>query len=438
MPTHHFERMVTVLTKPTSAAPFITFRFIFGLLMIFSTSRFLWLGWVEDHYLLPTFHFKYYGFEWIEVLPAFWMYAIHGLMLVGALGVALGRFYRISAILLFLTFTYTELIDLTYYLNHYYFVSLVCLLLIFVPQPDEENQIPTWVIWIFQFQIALVYIYAGFAKMNATWLIDALPLKIWLPANDKITLLGPVFAHDWTPYIFSWTGMIYDTVVVFFLLWKPTRIYAYITVVVFHVITGLLFQIGVFPIVMIGVTLLFFSPEWHRKLQDNAFGRFIQADFSKSISIPLFLKKGAFVGLMLYVIFQLAFPWRYLLYPGNLYWTEQGYRFGWRVMLMEKAGTATFYVKDSKTGREGSVMNCDFLNLHQEKQMAMQPDMILQFAHFLKDHYEANGVHDPKVRAEVHVTLNAKPSQLLIDPNIDLTKQKDTWTNKEWILPYPY
>ena len=32
---------------------------------------------------------------------------------------------------------------------------------------------------------------------------------------------------------------------------------------------------------------------------------------------------------------QLAFPFRYLLYPGNIFWTEEGYRFSWRVMLME-------------------------------------------------------------------------------------------------------
>ena len=102
---------------------------------------------------------------------------------------------------------------------------------------------------------------------------------------------------------------------------------------------------------------------------------------------------------------------------------------------MEKAGTATFYVRDSKTGKEGSVINSKFLNAHQEKQMAMQPDLILQFAHYLKDFYKQEGVSDPQVRAEVYVTLNARPSRLLIDPNVDLTMHKDTWKKKDWILP---
>jgi hypothetical protein len=100
---------------------------------------------------------------------------------------------------------------------------------------------------------------------------------------------------------------------------------------------------------------------------------------------------------------------------------------------MEKAGTATFFVKDGKTGREGEVVNGEFLNAHQEKQMAMQPDMILQYAHFLKQHYEQQGMQNPSVRAAVYVTLNARPSRLLFDPNLDLSSIQDGWQTKTWI-----
>lgn len=103
-------------------------------------------------------------------------------------------------------------------------------------------------------------------------------------------------------------------------------------------------------------------------------------------------------------------------------------------MLMEKAGTATFFVKDSKTGREGEVVNSEFLNSHQEKQMAMQPDMILQYAHFLQKHYAQQGMNDPSVRAEVYVTLNGRPSRLLLDPALDLSKTYDGWQHKSWLL----
>jgi len=234
----------------------------------------------------------------------------------------------------------------------------------------------------------------------------------------------------------------------------------------------LMFQIGVFPLVMIGATLIFFSEAWHERLWTAGYwtldlGRWtalnriqdrktnLQAfnsprskaqrltsnvqrptsnsPTSNSPTSNSLTSNVSIALLFLHFAFQLLFPWRYLLYPGNLFWTEEGYRFSWRVMLMEKAGTATFFVKDAKTGREGEVLNGEFLNPHQEKQMAMQPDLILQFAHFLKQHYEKKGVSDPSVRAEVYVTLNARPSQLLIDPTMDLTKLSDGWSHKTWI-----
>jgi hypothetical protein len=137
------------------------------------------------------------------------------------------------------------------------------------------------------------------------------------------------------------------------------------------------------------------------------------------------------------VLFQIVFPWRHLFYPGNLFWTEDGYRYSWRVMLMEKAGTATFYVRDGRSGREGMVFNCDFLNAHQEKQMAMQPDLILQFAHHLRDHYARRGMAEPMVRAEVYVTLNGRPSRLYFDPQADLTRIEDSWRPRSWLYADP-
>ncbi|MDO8971420.1 MAG: HTTM domain-containing protein [Saprospiraceae bacterium] len=451
----------SLLQKPVSIAPLVTLRVVIGAMLLFSTLRFWALGWIEDHYIYPLFHFKYFGFEWVEPLSATGMYVVHGLLIISSLGVILGLFYRLAAVLQFLLFSYIELIDLTYYLNHYYFVSIVCGLLIFVPANRAysldvwrnpglfQAQIPRWTVLIFQLQLGIVYCYAGLWKINQDWLLNALPLKIWVPANDQLPLIGWFFKQEITPWLFSWIGMIYDVSSVFWLSWSRTRPWAYLTVIVFHTLTGLMFQIGVFPLVMIGATLVFFSEKWHERLWEiggMAFRPSGQGAFTPLKFVIQRRKrrlsrrpkghttyKLTIALLSLHFAFQLLFPWRYLLYPGNLFWTEEGYRFSWRVMLMEKAGTATFYVKDAKTGREGEVLNGEFLNAHQEKQMAMQPDMILQFAHFLKKHYEKQGLSNPAVRAEVYVTLNARPSRLLIDPNLDLTKIRDDWSHKTWI-----
>ncbi len=437
------------LDQPVSIAPLVSFRLIFGAVMLYSSLRFWALGWIEDHFIDTQLTFKYFGFEWVQLLPPFGMYALHAAMVVGALGITIGLLYRFSAVLFFLTFTYIELIDLTYYLNHYYFVSLASLLLILVPAHRRfsadawlwpsirRSQTPRWTIGIFQLQLAIVYIYAGLAKINTDWLLRALPLRIWVPANDALPLIGPLFSWKLTPWLFSWAGMLYDTTIVFWLMWKKTRLPAYITVIVFHTLTGLMFQIGVFPLVMIGATWIFFSPDFHERFIGWLEKRLRLPSIPDISLTPLrATPRISWVFLSCFFAFQLVFPWRYLLYPGNVFWTEEGYRFSWRVMLMEKAGTATFYVKDGGTGREGVVDNSEFLKPHQEKQMAMQPDLILQYARFLADHYERQGVRDPAVRVEAYVTLNARPSRLLIDPEADLTRLRDGWKPKDWILPY--
>lgn len=436
------------LVKPVEIYPLAGFRVLFGAAMVFSTIRFMALGWIDDHYISPAFHFKYFGFSWIEAGPSWFMYAIHVLLVLASLGVMLGYQYRLAALLQFLCFTYTELIDLTYYLNHYYYVSLVSFLLIFLPanrafsldvkfgRKEEWKHVPHWMPLSLMWMMAIVYTYAGLAKLNTDWLIHALPLKIWLPASSDLPVLGPLFAWKWSPWMFSWLGMLYDCSIAFLLFRSSSRPWAYLSVVFFHSITGILFQIGVFPIVMMAGTLIFFSSNWHLKWM-----RWIQPELGKgetrNTGRPILASPATQIVLTLFFTFQVLFPWRYLLYPGNHFWTEQGYRFGWRVMLVEKAGTAHFYVADGDDGKKGLVDNRMFLNAHQEKQMSYQPDMLLQFAHHLKAHYQSKGMENPVVTAEVYVTQNGRPSTLFIDSSVNLAGLRDTWQPKSWILPYP-
>jgi len=442
MGTDKFGRLtgiINYLESETHAAPLAIFRLIFGMIMLISTLRFWILGWIADHFVYTKVQFKYFGFEWATLLPPTWMYLLHALMVISSVGIMLGFRYRISTVTFFLCFTYTELVDITYYLNHYYFVSWVSFLLIFLPanryfaldvyrnNAAHSPLVPRWSILILQFLLTMVYFFAGLAKINSTWLLEALPLSIWLPPLYHLPILGALLKISWIPWVFSWAGMLYDCSIVFWLSWQPTRAYAYAAVVVFHLLTGLFFQIGIFPMLMIGATTIFFPATFHEKIVQKL-QRLANRKVPplNNIAQPSFLSirtKGALF--LCFLVFHLCFPLRYLLYPGNVFWTEEGYRFSWRVMLMEKAGTATFYVKDPTTGKEGTVINSDFLCAHQEKQMAMQPDLIVQFAHFLSHYYQQGGMKNPSVRAEVFVTLNGRKSQLLINPNLDLTKIKD-------------
>ncbi|WP_420316940.1 HTTM domain-containing protein [Ekhidna sp.] len=450
-----YRSIINYLEQPISIAPLVVFRIAFGLLMLFSTIRYMAMGWVDTQLINPSLHFSYYGFDWVNPLPGQWMYLVFVLMTVSAVAITLGAFYRLATALFFMCFSYVELIDITYYLNHYYFVSIVSFLLIFVPanslfsvdakrKPHIKSYTASlWTVGVFKLQIAIVYIYAGLAKINYDWLIKALPLSIWLPAKTSIPVIGWIFKFKATAYIFSWLGMLFDTFIVFGLMWKKTRWLSYAAVVFFHTVTGILFQIGIFPVVMIFAVTIFFSASFHERLL-NKLSVLIggqplfvtDCDDEREVSKIQSPSTVFYFFLLMFFTFQVLFPWRYLLYSGKVFWTEEGYRFAWRVMLMEKAGTATFYVKDGPDGREGSVINSQFLNMHQEKQMSMQPDLILQFAHYLEQHFLSKGMTDPQVRVEAYVTLNAGPAQQLIDSNIDLTQIEDGWRKKTWVKPY--
>lgn len=443
------ERLKQFLSQAIHIAPLASFRLVFGLVMFAGVLRFALKGWIYDLYIAPSYYFTYFGFDFVQPLGEFGMYAIFALMGISFLLVGLGKFYRIASIIAFLTFTYVELIDKSNYLNHYYFVSIISFLLIFVPADryfslrtffkpsDRITHVPAYTIGIFKAQLGLVYFMAGIAKLNPDWMLKALPLKIWLPAKVNIPIFGSLLQQTWVAYVFSWFGAFYDILIPFFLLIKKYRVLAYFFVIVFHLATYFLFQIGMFPFVMIGATIIFFSADWHIKWQ-NKLSRYFVKTRSQVYNNYQIKKINSLVLIAIssFFLIQLLLPFRYLAYPGKLFWTEQGYRFSWRVMLMEKAGYAIFKVKNPENGREWEVNNYDFLTTNQEKMMSTQADMILQFAHYLEEYYRNMGINNPIITVESYVSLNGTPSQLMIDPNSDLTQIKESFAHKNWILPF--
>ena len=137
----------------------------------------------------------------------------------------------------------------------------------------------------------------------------------------------------------------------------------------------------------------------------------------------------------IFFIFQIISPLRSVFYPGELFWNEQGYRFSWRVMLIEKTGYTTFKVVDNSSNKFQLIDNMEFLTPFQEKQMSFQPDMILEYAHYLGDTFKKRGFNDVSVFADSYVTLNGRPSKKFIDPKVDLYKQKNDLKHKTWIIP---
>jgi hypothetical protein len=433
------------------ASSLAVFRISFGLLMFISMIRFWYNGWIEKLYIDPPFHFHYYGFEFITV-PGKWTYALFILCGLSALFVALGYRYRLSIILFFLSFTYIELMDKTTYLNHYYFISVLSFILIWLPascyfsidslrqQSQRFEYVPKWNVDVLKVLLAIVYIYAGAAKLNYDWMVNAMPLSLWLPSKYGIPILSDFFHLKWVHYAFSWGGAIYDLSIVFLLLYAKTRVLGYFFVIVFHVLTGVLFPIGMFPYVMITATLIFFSSSFHQKLLTK-----VSKLFNKDINLfnngRLYNDRVTFLNLKvitlsIVLMLQLLIPLRFLAYPNHLFWTEEGYRFSWRVMLMEKTGYANFKIVNGETQSRFYVRNDDFLTSFQEKQMSTQPDFILEYAHYLGNHFQSQGHKNVEVYVESFVSLNGRKSQPFIDPEVNLMNVEDGFGHKDFILPF--
>ncbi len=138
----------------------------------------------------------------------------------------------------------------------------------------------------------------------------------------------------------------------------------------------------------------------------------------------------------LWLAFQILFPLRHLLYPGNPSWNEEGQRFAWQMKLRDKHGNATFIVRDPATDKRWQVVPADLLMPHQARKVAMRPDMILQFAHHLaRTAAELGGIADAEVRAHVCVSLNGREAALLIDPERDLARIERSLRHADWVLP---
>ena len=160
---------------------------MFGLAMAANAIRYELNGWV-DQLFCETVRFPYWGFAW---LPALSPSGIHGAFALNALSAAVfatGRFYRLGLGIFLGTFLYLELLDRSNYLNHYYLVSLLGLLLFFMPlsRGALSRGVPKLWVQVLRVQLTLVYVFAGIAKLRADWLFEGMPLGIWLPRHSHL------------------------------------------------------------------------------------------------------------------------------------------------------------------------------------------------------------------------------------------------------------
>ena len=108
--------------------------------------------------------------------------------------IAIGLFYRVSSLVVFLIWCYLFFTDQGHNNNHYYLIAMLLFSLIFVnanqwggvkSMRQKPVYIPQWNYLMFKLLVFIVYFYGGLAKLNWDWL-NGYPLKYWLTGREDL------------------------------------------------------------------------------------------------------------------------------------------------------------------------------------------------------------------------------------------------------------
>ncbi len=304
----------------------------------------------------------------------------------------------------------------------------------------RRDTAPAWGLWSLRAQMGIVYFYGGLAKLNGDWLRGE-PVRTWIARRAEVPGANPLLGQEWFGYFLAYGGVLFDLLIVPFLLWRRTRALAFLAVLGFHVANSQLFNIGIFPWFSIAATALFFEPDFPRKLfrRFNAWlgdppSRPKKGPAEKEPSRPR--AEGLVLGILaVYFTAQLLVPLRHFLYPGNVSWTEEGHNFAWHMKLRDKRASARFLILDQDTGESWEVDPANYLPPWQYRKVVTRPELIRQFCVYLAEDARRAGVANPAVKAAVVASLNSREPQFLVDPNVDLGSTPFTVGPSPWIIP---
>ncbi|CAN5325349.1 HTTM domain-containing protein [soil metagenome] len=433
-------------------------RITFGVAVVVNTVLYLPVL-VQEYYVDTSFHFTYEPFSFLGPLPGFGMHLVYVAMGATGVVIALGCQTRVAAAGLLVLNTYVFLLDSSFFQNHEYLISLLALLLVVVPTDRRWSldawhrgvetrppKVPRGVVWLLRFQIGVPYVYGGLAKVNLDWLRGE-PLRSWLQGRTDIEPIRSLLTNETVVWTMTYGALVFDLVIVALLSWRRTRQPAFVAATGFHLANAWLFGLFIFPWLMIAATTIFFPPEWPTRLLARRWSGAAEGarvvgsgDLGRSATPPEPVGVGSVargrwrtrlvaVGIAAWVGTQLVVPLRHHLVAGDPSWTEQAHRFSWHMRRRAKSGSSTFLVDDGQ--RTVVVHPVDHLGPKQSARLVGHPERLVQFARHLSE------LHDGAVvRAQTIVSLNGRPSQPIVDPEVDLSsvRYRPHGTN-DWVLP---
>ena len=324
----YFENIQYIQNNYESNISLAVFRICFSIVLIVQTIYFFKLGFIENNILKPFILFPF--FDFLNKPSELLIYLSAVLMLISNIGMIFNKTSRISCLIFFLAFTYLWLLDRGYFNNHYYFISIITFLLFFLNKKSSFKKnyyVPKINIIAFQIMIFLIYFISGVNKINPYWIFDLQPMTHILQTKAQVSG-NNLFSNYFIISLFTFSGLIYDLVIGFFLIFKRTRILGFIFVLIFNSLNFFLFkdvgEIGVFPFLMISTLVLFIEPVKIQKL----------LKVKKKEKIILHNKSFVNHLIVFFIIVQILLPFRHVLVKGNVAYNGIGQRFAWRAIIM--------------------------------------------------------------------------------------------------------
>ncbi|WP_373058624.1 HTTM domain-containing protein [Zunongwangia sp. H14] len=431
------------LFKHIDNSALVVFRVMFGLLITVEAWGAIFSGWVQRTLIdPPEFTFNFIGFDFLQPLPGNLMLWYYGLMGLFGVFVMLGFKYRFSMFCYGIMWSCVYLMQKTSYNNHYYLLMLLCIIMLFLPahrwlsidarqNPKiREISMPRWIWLVIVAQLWIVYTYASVAKLYPDWLDGTMP-AILMKSKRNYWLVGEFLQQEWIRYAITWFGLCFDLLIIPLLLWRRTRLPAFLLAIFFHLFNSFIFHIGIFPYLSLAFIIFFFPTEKVNKW----FLRKKKPHYDKGEIILPSYRKPLIAVLACWFIIQISLPLRHWFFPDDVLWTEEGHRLSWRMMLRSKGGRSQFKVVEKGTTDTIYVGKNNFLSRKQQNSINTKPDLLWQFAQFLEKKYAEEG-KEVEVYIDSKVSVNGGPYKPFIDPKVDMAKAKwNHFTHNSWILP---
>ena len=439
------KKLFDILQEPVYNDALVVFRIAFGFVMFLEAVVWIFSGHLATYVVNPVFTFNFFGFDFLQAIRGSYMYLHFSILAVLSLFLMAGKYTRVVNILVVIFFACFYFMQKTFYNNHYYLTLLLGLLLCFTPSNGkwsldarprgyQVTKCPRWCILIFAVQIVIVYFFAATNKLYPDWLSGKVIECFLIPFHD-LPVVGTLFQKHWFHLFSSYFSIFYDGFIVYLLLWRRTRLLGIVLSIMFHLFNSFIFQVGSFPYMALVLFLFIIPPkqvhQWMRRFNVRSVFR------ENSSNYPL---KSVFVLFFcLFFVIQLALPLRQYFIKGNVFYTHEGGRIAWRMMLASVSGKTEIKIRQEPGGPMFWYEEIEQdLSKQQMASLGTKPDFIYQYVQFLKDKYSKRGYPQIEVYAINKYWLNGREDYFrLVDPQTDMAKVSWNWfSHNEWIL-YP-